>query len=159
MSEYPGLNQDFEDLLRAFEQAEVEYVIVGAHALAAHGLPRATGDLDCFVRASHENAERVVRALRKFGAPIDQHHVGVRDFSRPGGVYQMGLPPRRIDILTEISGVSFDEAWATRVQTEVDGLTLQVMGRDALVRNKRASGRLKDLADVASLEEGDAPES
>jgi len=158
VTEYPGLNEDFEDLLRSFEEAEVEYLIVGAHALAAHGLPRATGDLDCFVRASDENAERVLSALRAFGAPIDQHHVGVRDFSRPGGVYQMGLPPRRIDILTEISGVTFDEAWATRIEAEVDGLTLPMVGRDALVRNKRASGRLKDLADVASLEEGDAPE-
>jgi len=150
--DYPGLNADFSDLLAAFSTAGVEYVIIGAHALAAHGIPRATGDLDCFVRPSHENAKRLIQALRSFGAPLEQHGITSADFERPGSVYQMGLPPRRIDLLTEISGVDFEEAWTGRVSLELDGLVLPVIGRTALLRNKRASGRPKDLIDVASLE-------
>jgi len=152
VSTYPGLNEDFADMLRALEAAEARYVVVGAHALAVHGIPRATGDLDCFVCPSHENAERVVSALRAFGAPIEQHGVTAADFERPGNVYQIGLPPRRIDLLTEISGVDFEQAWAGRVEAVVDGLLLPVLGRTELLQNKRAAGRPKDLADVASLE-------
>lgn len=111
MGKVPELNEDFADMLHCLGEAGVEFVIVGAHALAAHGIARATGDIDIFVKPSAENAERVLAALTAFGAPLDSHGIAPADFARPGLVYQIGLPPRRIDLLTEISGVSFDEAW------------------------------------------------
>jgi hypothetical protein len=129
----------------------VEFVVVGAYALAFHGAPRASGDIDLFVRPSENNAERVFEALHRFGAPLAAHGVTASDFSRPGTVYQIGLPPRRIDVLTEISGVTFDEAWASRVEVEVDGRAAFIIGREQFLRNKTAAGRPKDLADVARL--------
>jgi hypothetical protein len=146
-----GLNEDFRDLLVLLADASVEFVIVGAYALAFHGAPRASGDIDLFVRPSPDNARRVFDALARFGAPLTAAGVTADDFTQPGTVYQVGLPPRRIDVLTEISGVTFDEAWASRVTAEVEGRTVAFIGRDALVRNKEASGRLKDAADVARL--------
>lgn len=155
----PELNDDFRDLLACLRDAHVDFVIVGAHALAAHGLPRATGDLDVLVRPDAANASRVYRALAQFGAPLDAHGVTESDFTTPGTVYQIGLPPRRIDILTQISGVSFDDAWASRIELPVLGAPLAFLGRDALIANKRAAGRPKDLADVLALEaaSGDDP--
>jgi hypothetical protein len=96
-----GLNVDFLDLLAALARERVEFLVVGAHALAAHGIPRATGDLDVWVRAERENAKRVVAALETFGAPLRAHGVSAADFELLGTVYQMGLPPRRIDVLTQ----------------------------------------------------------
>ena len=148
----PDFNDDFRDLLTCFAEDGVEHVIVGAHALAAHQLPRATGDLDVFVRPSADNAARVYRALERFGAPLQAHGVVESDFAAPGTVYQMGLPPRRIDVLTSISGVTFDEAWAGRVELDLHGRPMVFLGHDELVRNKRAAGRPKDLADVTALE-------
>jgi hypothetical protein len=148
----PDFNDDFRDLLDGFRAAGVEHLIVGAHALAAHNLPRATGDLDVFVRPSVDNAARVYRALAAFGAPLDAHGVTAADFAAEETVYQIGLPPRRIDVITSISGVTFDEAWAGHVVVEVHGMPLPVLGRAELIRNKRASARPKDLADLAALE-------
>jgi hypothetical protein len=148
----PELNEDFLDMLRCLLAAQVEFIIVGAHALAAHGIARATGDIDILVRPSSENAERVIDALRAFGAPLEAHQIGPSDFTMLGTIYQIGLPPRRIDLLTEISGVVFDEAWASRLPTSVGGLSLSVLGRDALIKNKRAAARDKDLVDVSALE-------
>ena len=148
----PDFNDDFRDLLDCFHEVGVEYVIVGAHALAAHQLPRATGDLDVLVRPSAENAARVHQALAQFGAPLDAHGVTARDFAVAGTVYQLGLPPRRIDVLTSISGVTFDEAWAGRICVDLHGTSLAFLGREELLRNKRAAARPKDLADVAALE-------
>lgn len=148
----PELNVDFVDLLRALFEAQVEFVIVGAHALAAHGLPRATGDLDVLVEPTPENATRVMTALELFGAPVAAHGVTSADFETVGNVYQIGLPPRRIDLLTSISGVSFDEARASRIVVDVTDMKLPVLGRDALLKNKRATGRPKDLVDVEALE-------
>jgi hypothetical protein len=147
----PEFNEDFADMLVCLRAAGVQFVIVGAHALAAHGIARATGDIDIFVRPSAENAVRVLAALEAFGAPLDAHGVAAADFESPGGVYQIGLPPRRIDLLTEISGVSFDEAWQTRLETEAHGHALCFLGRDTLIRNKLAAGRDKDLLDVKAL--------
>ena len=147
-----GLNQDFLDILDAFTRANVEFLVVGAHALAAHGIPRATGDLDVWVRPSHANAERVVSALTNFGAPLAMHGVVTEDFTRPGTVYQIGLPPRRIDVLTQISGVEFDVGWTSRITVVVRGAPVGFLGRDALITNKRAAGRDKDLVDVKLLE-------
>ena len=146
------VNADFEDLLEAFAQAGEDFVIVGAYALAAHGVPRATGDIDIFIRPTPANAARVVAALDVFGAPLDAHGVTEDDFQLPGSIYQIGLPPRRIDILTELSGVSFDEATEEVLEGELGAIAVRFIGRDAFVRNKRASGRLKDLADIEALE-------
>jgi hypothetical protein len=152
MGEHPGLNQDFVDILAALSETGAEFIIVGAHAMAAHGVPRATGDLDLFVRPSSENARRVVQALLEFGAPITSHGVRTEDFSRPGTVYQVGLPPRRIDFLTEISGVSFDEAWADRIEIELAGRPVAFLGETTLKQNKAAADRDKDRVDLRLLE-------
>ncbi len=148
----PQLFEDALDLLDAFSERGVEYLVVGAHALAVHGIPRATADFDVFVNATPENATRVVGALGAFGAPLSSHGIDETDFSTPGTVYQLGLPPRRIDVLTRISGVSFSRAWAAHLEVMFGGRTVPVLGREALIENKRASGRAKDLLDVEALE-------
>jgi hypothetical protein len=148
----PELNEDFHDMVVALLRASVDFIVIGAHALAAHGLPRATGDFDILVRPSPDNAARVIAALDDFGAPTRAHGVTATDFEREGAVYQIGLPPRRIDLLTSITGVSFDEAWSSRVPARVAGLEFTVIGREALLKNKRATGRDKDLVDVRALE-------
>jgi hypothetical protein len=142
------MNPDFLDLLRACSAHNVRYKVVGAYALAVHGHPRATGDLDVWVEASPDNAERV---MREFGAPLDA--VTASDFSRPGIVFQMGLPPGRIDVLTTLTGVTFEEAWPTRVRSAFGPADADFIGRSALVRNKRATGRPKDLGDLEALGE------
>lgn len=148
----PELNEDFLDLLRALLDARVEFLVVGAHALAAHGLPRATGDLDVLVEPTPQNAGRVIQALQAFGAPLAAHGVTRADFEMPGNVYQLGLPPRRIDILTSISGVTYEEARASRIFVDIAGTRVAVLGSDALLKNKRATGRAKDAVDADALE-------
>lgn len=147
------MNDDFRDLLAAFLEAKTRFLVVGAHAMAVHGVPRATGDLDVWIEPSAENAERAWHAVSRFGAPLGTLKVTREDFQQPDQVVQVGLPPRRIDILTSISGVTFDEAWSSRVTHDVRGLEVPFLGRDALVRNKRASGRAKDMADLEALGE------
>jgi hypothetical protein len=151
MTTVAGLNPDFRDCLLALVAEGAEFVIVGAYALALHGVPRYTGDLDILVRPTAANAERVWRALLRFGAPVEAAGVAPADFTMPGTVYQVGLPPRRIDLLTEITGVSFDEAWATRESATLDGHVIDFIGKAAFIRNKEAVGRPKDLADAARL--------
>jgi hypothetical protein len=143
------MNPDFVDLLRAFGAADVRFLVVGAYALAHHGRPRATGDLDVWIEATPANAARVMEALAAFGAPL--HDVTADDFSRPGVVFQMGVPPGRIDILTELTGVSFAEAWPERDAGRFGDLTVNFLGRDAFIRNKRATGRARDLGDIEGL--------
>jgi len=143
------MNQDFLDLLRAFAAHNVRYLVVGAYALAVHGRPRATGDLDVWVDATPDNAPRVWAALRAFGAPLAD--VAEPDFATPGIVFQIGIPPARIDILTELSGLSFDEAWPSRLRSAFGPLETDFIGRDAFVRNKLATGRDQDRVDVQSL--------
>lgn len=145
------LNPDFLDLLRVLVDSGVEFVIVGAYALSFHGAPRASGDIDVFVRPSPDNAARLWRALLLFGAPVSATGVVQADFEKPDLVYQIGLPPRRVDVLTSISGVSFEEAWSSRVPATVEGRTVYFIGRDMFVRNKLAAGRPKDLADAGRL--------
>lgn len=145
------MNKDFRDILALLQAEGASFLIVGAHALAVHGYLRATGDLDLWVRPDPENAQRVWRALLRFGAPVDALNLSQSDLEKPGIVFQIGLPPRRIDILTEISGVEFAEGWTTRVMQVVDDLEVPFLGREALVRNKRESGRDKDLADLRAL--------
>ena len=145
--------EDFVDLLSCLRAESCDFVVVGAHALAAHGAPRATGDLDVFVRPTKENAERTFRALLRFGAPLQAHGVTPEDFAEPGTVYQIGLPPFRIDILTLISGVSYDEATQDAVDGHLGAEVVRYIGLEAMIRNKRSAGRTKDLADAEALEE------
>lgn len=152
MSE-PVAHEDFIDLVSELQQGGCDFVIVGAHAVAAHGLARATGDIDVLVRPDPENARRVLAALARFGAPLSAHGLSERDLATPGTVYQMGLPPRRIDILTEVSGVDFDEALVDHVTGRLGTIEIRCIGLEALIRNKRAAGRPKDLGDLAALEE------
>jgi hypothetical protein len=144
------MNPDFVEMLSALSEAGAEYLIVGAHALAAHGLPRATGDMDIWVRSTPANAARVIEALRAFGAPL--FDLSEADLSRPGTVFQIGVVPNRIDILTEISGVTFEDAWPRRAIVTIEGRALPFLGLEDLTRNKRAAGRPKDIADIAALE-------
>lgn len=148
----PPLNQDFADLLRALSAAKARYLIVGAYALAVHGEPRATGDLDIWVEATARNAARVYQALREFGAPL--RDLTEDDLAAPGTVFQIGIAPRRIDVLTSISGVSFGQAWRSRTRARFGNLTVPVLGRAALIRNKLAAARPRDLLDVEELRRG-----
>ncbi len=148
----PAWNVDFLDLIDLLLTEQVEFVIVGAFALAQHGLPRATGDLDVFIRPEPDNAKRAHRALLAFGAPLAAASVTADDFCRPGAVYQIGLPPRRIDILTALSGLTADHIVASQVTRSVSARKLPFLGLQALVTNKRSTGRPKDLADVARIE-------
>ena len=145
------MNEDFVDLLRAFIDADVRFLVVGAYALAIHGRPRATGDLDVWVQPSADNAARVMRALAMFGAPLDQ--ISAADFETPGVTYQIGVAPGRIDILTDLTGLTFDEAWPARVSHPFGGVTADVIGLTEFIKNKRATGRAKDLGDIEGLEE------
>lgn len=145
------MNQDFVDLLREFSAAEARVLVVGAYAVAYHARPRATGDLDLWIDASPENAARVYSALRAFGAPLAD--LSAADLTQPELVYQIGIAPRRIDIMTSLTGLRFDEAWNSRVQGRLGDVECCFIGRDALVRNKRALRRARDLADLEALGE------
>jgi len=148
------LNPDFRDILSAFNEEKVEYLVVGAYALAAHGFVRATGDIDLWIRCSEENAERVVRSLIKFGAPL--FNLTTDDLKKPGLIFQIGVVPRRIDILTSIDGVGFEEAWVLRKEITVEDMKVQIISRPHLLRNKKKVGRPKDKADAAWLEKEDS---
>lgn len=145
------LNPDFRDMLSGFNAARVEYLVVGAYALAVHGVPRATGDIDLWIRPTSDNAQRVWRALAEFGAPLDG--LSTDDLIQPGMVVQLGLAPQRIDVLTSIDGVDFAEAWREQVRVPLDGLEIPVISRRHLLANKRATGRPQDLADISRLGE------
>jgi hypothetical protein len=146
------LNPDYREMLSALSDQGAEYVLVGGYAMAAHGLPRATGDMDILVNPTPENATKVMDSLRAFGAPVSD--VSEEDFTTPGTIFQMGVPPRRIDIITEIDGVSFAEAAADAAVVAIDDLEVPVISKANLIKNKRASGRKQDLADVERLEQG-----
>jgi predicted nucleotidyltransferase len=141
--------QDFKKLLELLNDRGVEYVIVGAHALAFHGAPRYTGDLDIYIRPTAENAERVMVALADFG--FGSLGLSEKDFSVPDRVVQLGYPPVRIDLVTSISGVSWEEVSANMVDGEYGNVPVKYIGRTEFVRNKRAIGRKKDLADLEAL--------
>jgi hypothetical protein len=144
------VNRDFVEMLSALCAAGVEFLVVGAHALAAYGRPRATGDLDIWLRPTSENARRVLTALKAFGAPL--FDLTLEDLEKPENVFQIGVVPCRIDLLTSITGIDFDVAWANRTELRIEGLVVPCLGRADLLANKRAVGRPRDLADVAELE-------
>jgi hypothetical protein len=149
------LNEDFLELLASLLRTDARFLVVGAHAMAVHGVPRATGDMDLWIERSAENAERVWKALAGFGAPLESLGISPSDLERPEIVAQIGLPPSRIDVLTDISGVQFAEAWPQRVIIDVEGLAVPFLGRAALIRNKREAGRRKDVADLEALGESE----
>ena len=147
------MNPDFEDFLRALSSAGARYLVAGAHALALHGVPRATGDIDIWIEPSAENSERVWQALSAFGAPVESLGITQDDLLKPDLVIQLGLPPRRIDLLTGLSGLEFESAWAERVHFGLGPVQIPFIGRESLIVNKRETGRLKDLADLEALGE------
>jgi hypothetical protein len=145
------LGPDFHDMVALFLDEGVQFLIVGAHALAIHGVPRATGDLDLFIAANPANAERTWRALTRFGAPLTDLKMRQQDLEIEGPVFQIGQPPNRIDVMTSISGVTFAEAWDARVVGKFEGRDVGFLGREHLIRNKSSTGRNKDLGDLDML--------
>ncbi len=145
-----ALSKDWREFLELLNSRGVDYVIVGAQSLAFHGRPRYTGDLDILVRPTPENARLLVDLLKQFGFA----HSGFKetDFIEPEQIIQLGRAPNRIDLLSSISGVSTDEAFASKVSAELDGIPVYIISKDALIRNKRAIGRKQDLADLEALE-------
>lgn len=144
------LNSDYRDLLQTFCDYGVEFMIVGAHALSFHGHSRYTDDFDVWIRPTPENAQRVYHALAAFGAPLQK--VAPDDFTSDDLIFQIGVAPIRIDVITAIEGVLFDEVWPDRVSATYGGVPVSIIGREALIKNKRAAARPKDLADVEALE-------
>jgi len=148
------VTDDWAEVLGALADSGSRFLVVGAHAMAVHGVPRGTQDLDVWIDPARPNAERVWLGLAAFGAPLQDLGISREDLSRPGYVIQLGLPPNRIDLLTSISGVpDFETAWAERVEHVLAGRKVPFIGRAALIRNKRGSGRRKDLADLEALGE------
>ncbi len=143
------VKQDFKELLELLNSHKVDYIIVGAYALAHHGVPRYTGDLDILVRPSADNAARIMVALEEFG--VVPHDVDESVFCIPGKVVQLGFAPVRIDILTAISGLTWEEAISGQDQGEYGGVAVQYIGREQFIKNKRASGRSQDIADVKAI--------
>ena len=140
-------------MLLIFNEEKVEYMVVGAYALAVHGLPRATGDIDLWIKISNENAEKVWRSLIKFGVPFI--NLNKEDLKTPGIVFQVGIAPRRIDILTSIDGVDYIEAENEMLKVNVDNLIIPIIGKKHLILNKKTVGRPKDQADVSWLEKSE----
>jgi hypothetical protein len=145
------VQQDFKELLELFNAYRVQYVIVGGYALAFHGAPRYTGDIDILVRPDEDNARRVLSALHEFG--FGSVGLEISDFCSPEKVVQLGVPPVRADIITSISGVSWEEAFSGRVKGKYGDIPVFYIGRDQFILNKEAIGRKKDLADLEALGE------
>lgn len=143
-------NSDYADMARTLLDAGAEFMLVGGYAVSVHGYPRTTFDIDFWIRPSAGNARKVMEALRAFGAPLRE--ISEKDFDHPDMVVQIGVAPRRIDLLTRIDGVEWEEAASRAVTKDIGGLRVPVIGLDDLIRNKRASGRPKDAADAAALE-------
>ena len=143
------LNQDYKEMLSLLLKNEVAFLLVGAYAMAAHGFPRATADIDIFVRADLQNTKRLYKALAEFGAPKD--HISVDDLGKPGLMFQVGVAPRRIDIINKIDGVTFDEAEKDKIIIDLDGLSVPIISKQKLIINKRSTEREKDRLDAETL--------
>lgn len=144
-----NLEEDLREFVELLNALKVRYIVVGAFAVAYHGYPRYTGDIDLFIDRSSENAKQIVNAIEKFG--FGDLGLSIEDFLQEDQVIQLGVAPNRIDLLTFLSGVSFQEAWATREQGEIAGLRVPIISKEMLKRNKTASGRSQDLADLEHL--------
>ncbi len=145
------LNKDYKEMLQSLLDNEVEFLIVGAYAMAVYGYPRATGDLDLWVLTSKENAEKVHKALTEFGAPLGE--INKDSFTEKGIIFQIGVAPCRIDILTQIDGVDFEQAYPRRKEIEIEGIKVPVIAKEDLIRNKESTGREKDKLDSKLLRE------
>lgn len=143
------LHKDLREFIELLNSASVEYLVVGGFAVAWHGYPRFTADIDFLIRPSRENADRVVAGLRAFG--FGGLGITWEDLSKPDQIIQLGAKPNRIDLITSISGVEFEEAWRNRIAGEIDGIAISFIGREDLIRNKESTGRSKDLGDVDEL--------
>lgn len=144
-----NLEDDLREFVELLNALKVRYIVVGAFALAYHGYPRYTGDIDLFVERSSENAQAIVNAMQQFG--FGDLGLSVEDFLQEDQVIQLGVAPNRIDLLTFLSGVDFQEAWPTRVQGEIAGLSVPIISKELLKKNKAASGRSQDIADLEHL--------
>ncbi|MCI5227036.1 MAG: hypothetical protein D3918_10370 [Candidatus Electrothrix sp. AX2] len=146
------LNEDYREMLQTLLENEVRFLVVGAYALAAYGYPRATGDFDIWVEATKENSKKILSSLMQFGAPVGQ--VSEETFAEQGIIFQIGVAPRRIDILTHIDGVDFQEAYQAREEIALEGMHLPFLSKKNLIKNKKSTGREKDILDARTLEEG-----
>ena len=147
------MNKDLREFIALLNSHGVEFVVVGGYCVAFHGVPRFTGDIDLFVRVSPVNAERLEAAIRDFG--FGSTGLTREDFLQVRQIIQLGFPPNRIDLLTGIDGVGFDEAWASRVHTELAGLPVFMLSKELLIRNKEAANRPQDRADLERLKATD----
>lgn len=143
------LNKDYKDILQIFIDNKIQFLVVGAYALGAYGYPRATGDIDLWVMASPENSAKVYKALVQFGAPMEQ--INEKTFSEQGIIFQIGIAPRRIDVITKINGVDFQQAWTARQEIIIDSLKVPFISKQDLIKNKESTGREKDRLDAEQL--------
>lgn len=143
------LNEDYKEMLQILLSNEVKFLIVGAYAMGAQGYPRATGDFDIWVEPSSENSKNVYNSLAEFGAPLEQ--INTETFTEKGIIFQIGIVPRRIDILTFIDGVEFDKAYQDKKNIEIEGIAIPFLSKKDLIKNKEATGREKDKLDAAYL--------
>ena len=150
------LNEDYRDILHALSEEKVRFILVGAYALAAHGYPRATMDIYIWVMPSPENAEAVLRALSRFGAPL--HNLTREDLLKDGTIFQTGIAPRRIDIITTASGLQFEPTYRNSISVNIEGIEVRIPSIEDLILNKRSTGRTRDLADAEALESLKNPE-
>jgi hypothetical protein len=144
------LNEDYKDMLQLLSEEKVEFLLIGAYAIAAYGYVRATMDIDIWIMPSPQNADAVIRALHRFGAPL--HNLTKNDLQKDGTIFQIGVIPRRIDIITAASGLQFEETYQNSLSVNLDGIEVRIPSIKDLIRNKKATGRTKDLADAEALE-------
>ena len=143
------LNEDYKEMLQLLLEEHVDFMIVGAYALGTHGYPRATGDIDIWVKPNNINSKKIYKALARFGAPLGQ--IQIDEFSTEGIIFQIGVIPRRIDIITKIDGVTYEEADEDKIIVEIEGLKIPVISLEKFIRNKMATGREKDELDIKTL--------
>ena len=143
------LNKDYKEMLQLLLEEQVNFILVGAYALSAHGYPRATGDIDIWVKADEANSKKIYQALSRFGAPLDQ--INENGFAGEGIIFQIGVAPRRIDIITQIDGVTYDEADEDKIVVEVEELKLPIISLSKLIKNKMSTGRERDKLDAKFL--------
>ncbi len=143
------LNKDYKEMLQILLEENVKFIIVGAYALAVYGYPRATGDIDIWIEAEKDNSKKIINSLIKFGAPLE--NITEKDFQQEDVIFQIGVAPRRIDIITSIDGVEFDEAYKDKIIIEINGLKIPILSFEKLIKNKESTGREKDKLDAKML--------